>query len=285
MHELAASDAVFVREDANSWRASELSRGPWDPRAQHGGAPCGLLAHIAESAVEGEGWQLARLTVELIRPVPVDSLSSSVNVEAGRTTARVEITLMAQGKPVAKAHALLVRTQAVAPPEETLQRPLAPALSMPAPSDCTAPLRIPGLPDVRSFYYTATESRVAAGDAAAPGPAAAWFRLRVPLVAGAANSPAMRAAAAADRQWPELGVAGGALQLRQRRPLAAACTATRGRMGRPRRRDHHRARRQRLRLQPAARRARALRFRDADAAGLRALARHRVQAATAPAYM
>ncbi len=198
MHELAASDAVFVREDANSWRASELSRGPWDPRAQHGGAPCGLLAHIAESAVEGEGWQLARLTVELIRPVPVDSLSSSVNVEAGRTTARVEITLMAQGKPVAKAHALLVRTQAVVPPEETLQRPLAPALSMPAPSDCTAPLRIPGLPDVRSFYYTATESRVAAGDAAAPGPAAAWFRLRVPLVAGAANSPAMRAAAAAD---------------------------------------------------------------------------------------
>ena len=33
MHELAASDAVFVREDANTWRASELARGPWDPRA------------------------------------------------------------------------------------------------------------------------------------------------------------------------------------------------------------------------------------------------------------
>ncbi|WP_398499789.1 thioesterase family protein [Variovorax sp.] len=198
MHELAATDAVFVREDANTWRASELARGPWDPRAQHGGAPCGLLAHIAESAVEGEGWQLARLTVELIRPVPVDLLLSAVATEAGRTTARVEISLLAQGKPVAKAHALLVRTQPVVPPEEALQRPLAPALSMPAPSDCTAPLRIPGLPDVRSFYYTATESRVAAGDAAAPGPAAAWFRLRVPLVAGAANSPAMRAAAAAD---------------------------------------------------------------------------------------
>ncbi len=36
--ESASSLAVYVR-DGDAWQPSELSRGPWDPRAQHGGAP------------------------------------------------------------------------------------------------------------------------------------------------------------------------------------------------------------------------------------------------------
>jgi hypothetical protein len=59
-------------------------------------------------------------------------------------------------------------------------------------------VRIPGLPEGVSFYSSAVESRVAEGDSARPGPCGAWFRLSVPLVRGVPNSPAMRAAAAAD---------------------------------------------------------------------------------------
>lgn len=195
MHEISPSDAVFTREQHNAWRTGELARGPWDARAQHGGAPCGLLAHLAESAVEGEGWQLARLTVELIRPVPVDVLTSGVTAETGRTTSRVEIVLLSQGKAVAKAHALLVRAQPIVLPDDLVQPATTP---LRPPRDCTAALRIPGLPDVRSFYYTAMEGRVAAGTPEAPGPGAAWLRLTVPLIDGLPNSPAMRAAAAAD---------------------------------------------------------------------------------------
>lgn len=199
MHEINATDAVFTRaqdnNDNNTWHASDLARGPWDARAQHGGAPCGLLAHLAESAVEGEGWQLARLTVELVRPVPLGALDASVAAETGRTTSRVEVVLLAQGKPVAKAHALLIRAQPLVLPDDLVQPRVAP---LRPPGDCTSALRIPGLPDVRSFYYTAMEGRVAAGTPGAPGPGAAWLRLRVPLVAGLPNSPAMRTAAAAD---------------------------------------------------------------------------------------
>jgi hypothetical protein len=200
MHEITPADAVFTRAQDNTWHASELARGPWDARAQHGGAPCGLLAHLAESAVDGEGWQLARLTVELVRPVPLGVLDSSVTAETGRATSRVEIVLQSQGKVVAKAHALLIRAQPLVLPDELVPPRVA---SMPPPSDCTSALRIPGLPDVRSFYYTAMEGRVAAGTPGAPGPGApgpgaAWLRLKVPLIGGQPNSPAMRAVAAAD---------------------------------------------------------------------------------------
>ncbi len=195
MHEIAPGDAVFTRDAHGAWHTGELARGPWDARAQHGGAPCGLLAHLAESAVVGEGWRLARLTVELIRPVPADLLTADVAVETGRSTSRVDLALRSRGKVVAKAHALLMRTQPITLPDGLAQAPTA---SLPTPRACPESLRIPGLPDVRSFYYTAMEGRVAAGTPQAPGPAAAWLRLKLPLVKDQPNSPAMRAAAAAD---------------------------------------------------------------------------------------
>jgi hypothetical protein len=59
-------------------------------------------------------------------------------------------------------------------------------------------LRITGLPDGIHFHTRAVDARVANGDATRPGPAAAWFRLVVPMLHGAPTSPAMRAIAAAD---------------------------------------------------------------------------------------
>lgn len=195
MHDIHPDDCIFIQETGPTWRATELARGPWDSRAQHGGAPCGLLAHLVESAPSETGWQLARLTVELLRPVPIDRLETDVTLETGRASARVEITLRANGKRVARAHGLLVRAGTLALPSDL---PRAAIDRLPPPEDCPRPLRIPGLPEVRSFYYTAMEGRVAGGDPAQPGPAAAWLRLKVPLVAGVATSAAMRIAAAAD---------------------------------------------------------------------------------------
>jgi hypothetical protein len=54
------------------------------------------------------------------------------------------------------------------------------------------------MPSSVSFYSTAMDHRLAQGDPTQPGPAAAWFRLTVPLVNDQPTSPAMRAAAAAD---------------------------------------------------------------------------------------
>ena len=191
----ARPGAVFVR-DGDLWRSSELARGPWDPRAQHGGAPSALMAHVAESAMTEPGWQLARLSVELIKPVPVAPLTTRCNAQPARSTTRLTIDLLAGDTLVARAHALMLREQALTLPEGLPG--LSPPRLLPLPRDCSEPVRIPGLPAGISFHGSAVDTRVAQGDVALPGPAAAWFRLTVPMVSGMPNSPAMRAAAAAD---------------------------------------------------------------------------------------
>ena len=61
--------AVFVR-DGTHFDATELARGPWDPRRQHGGAPAALLVHAFERCSPQPGLRLARVTYEFMRPVP-----------------------------------------------------------------------------------------------------------------------------------------------------------------------------------------------------------------------
>jgi Thioesterase-like superfamily len=189
------SPAVFTR-DGDTWQPGGLARGPWDPRAQHGGAPSALLVHIAESAMSEPGWQLARLSVELVRPVPIAPLTARHSAQSSRSTTRLTIDLLAGETLVARAHALLLRGQALALPAGLPG--WSPATLTPLPQDCRDPVRIPGLPDGEYFHCMAIESRVAQGDISRSGPAAAWFRLIVPMVRGVPTSPAMRVAAAAD---------------------------------------------------------------------------------------
>ena len=193
--EASLPTAVFAQDGA-VWLPSVLSRGPWDARAQHGGAPSALLAHLAESALPEPGWQLTRLSIELIKPVPVAPLTVRLETHPGRSTTRMTIGLYAEDVLVARAHALLLRGQTLALPAELPG--WSPAQLLPQPSDCPTLVRIPGLPSGTSFHQSALEGRVAQGDLTQPGPAAAWFRLTVPMVQGQTTSPAMRVAAAAD---------------------------------------------------------------------------------------
>jgi len=42
------AEAMFVQTGEDEFVATEIARGPWDPNAQHGGAPASLLAHSFE---------------------------------------------------------------------------------------------------------------------------------------------------------------------------------------------------------------------------------------------
>ncbi|TWG88682.1 thioesterase superfamily protein [Cupriavidus gilardii J11] len=187
------SEASVFTVDGDAVVPTGLARGPWHPGAQHGGAPGGLLAAMADRAMAGEpGWTLVRLTLEFLRPVPVAPLRAIVEPQPGGSVRRVAVGLFHDDVPVVRGVALFMRerelglTASAMPP------------TLPSPAQCRDPIRIPGMAEQTSFHYTAMESRVASGDVGAPGPAAAWFRLAVPLVEGWPQSAAARAVAAAD---------------------------------------------------------------------------------------
>ena len=83
-----AEQVLFHLDGADRWVPTEYARGPWDPRACHGGPVSALLARAVERADPDApvDWQVARLTIELTRPVPVGRpLTLTTTIErAGR---------------------------------------------------------------------------------------------------------------------------------------------------------------------------------------------------------
>lgn len=169
-----------------------LTRGPWSSTHQHGGPPSAVMARAIEHAAGEPGsLQLTRFTVDFIRPVPMEPLTVSVErVRDGRRARGYVAVLSAGEQAVARATALVVRAEPVAPPPVPSQEPL-----LPLPGEA-APFQFPFFRDPVG-YHTAVETRMARGTFGS-GRAAAWMRLRVPLVLGEAPSPAQRVLVVAD---------------------------------------------------------------------------------------
>jgi hypothetical protein len=184
--------SAFYEVDGELATPNELTRGPWDPGFQHGGAPAALAARQVER-VGSDGMATARLTVEFLAPVPIEPLKIASRVpRAGRRVELVEVELEAAGRTVARATALRMRAdgQPVPAVGDDSERP-------PGPEEATR--AEVNLPVSRPWFgEDGVEVRFAAGTYVEPGPSVAWFRLRVPVVAGEEPSPVQRAACAAD---------------------------------------------------------------------------------------
>ena len=184
-------DALF-HLDGGLAVPTELTRGPWSVHAQHGGAAAALLARFLERHDPGPASFVVRLTVELLRPVPLMPLEVRVRaLRPGKKVYWVEGSLLADGVEVARATALRLR-------EVNLD------LSEAVPG-AVAPMRPPGevsrFPRLRHDelgFLEAIEASWVGGVPGGVGPVAAWLRLVVPVIAGEEPSPLQRVAAAAD---------------------------------------------------------------------------------------
>jgi hypothetical protein len=190
------SNAVFHVE-GDTVLPTALARGPWTPDAQHGGAPAALLSRAVERFDGGEQMVVVRVTVELLRPVPIAPLRLATRLaRPGKKVQLVEASLVVaeSGVEVARATGLRMRRAEVPLPEGTM-----PTGAPPGPADGIES-RPPWADRVayEAFHTGAIEMRFVRGSFAEPGPATAWLRLRVPLVAGESTSALSRVAAAAD---------------------------------------------------------------------------------------
>ena len=185
-------DSFFVPLDdtGDRWLATVHTTGPWDARFQHGGPPSALLGRALERQDARDDTMVARVTVELLGPVPVAELALRSRVSRpGRSVELVEAALSAGGRDVARASAWRVRRTSADPvPDRHPAPPPLPGESAPL----TRGAWVGG-------YLDAVEWRTVRGDGfVEPGPGAAWTRLRHPLVADEPTSPLQRVLAVAD---------------------------------------------------------------------------------------
>jgi hypothetical protein len=190
---VSPGDAFFVPDGDGGFTATEHGRGPWSPRHLHAGPPSALLARAIEDAVAGDAVVVTRLTVDLFAPVPLGRVDVTTStLRAGRTVRRLEATLTAGDRVVARASALATRRQAVTFPPvrpEPLERPL--------PPERGEPFAFPVFHGEAAGYQTAVDAQRVRGGVG-ENPTTVWIRAKVPLVLGETTSPLQRVMLAAD---------------------------------------------------------------------------------------
>ena len=180
-------DALY-HPDGDAFAPTALTIGPWDAGLQHGGPPSALLARALATHDGAPELRLRRVTVELLRPIPLVPVQVAVTAlrqgrEAWWLTAR--LTEADTDRLLAVAHGLRVRHVPVAlPPAHTPPRP-APA----APE--TLSRRTFDFFPTEVAFHRAIDVRIAAGTWPR-GPVTAWLRPTVPLLPDEAWQPAAR---------------------------------------------------------------------------------------------
>ncbi len=185
---------AFYERAGDRFVATELTRGPWDPGAQHAGPPAALLGREIERLPDAAEFQVGRVTCEILRSVPIAPLAVSARVvRPGRRVQLVEAELRDEsGEPLMRASAWRIRTAAVEMPPEA-------AVVPPPPPGPEQGSEVEFFPTGQELgYHTAMECRFVEGAFVEPGPAVVWLRMRQPLVAGEQPSPLQRVLVAAD---------------------------------------------------------------------------------------
>jgi Thioesterase-like superfamily len=188
--------------------------GPWSADAQHGGPPSALAARAIELHQADPRQRLARVCVDILRPIPIGKVSLKTRtVRPGRRVALVEAVMEADGQEVLHASGWRIERQPDDVPEVrdgVLAEPVLSAGDGRPPEIFASQNR--GYLSMIEWRFKAVEfgdqpspGTELAGPAARPGPTgleaqlrAAWARPRIPLLAGEEPSPMTRTLLVAD---------------------------------------------------------------------------------------
>ena len=190
---MVAPEAVYER-DGDLLVATELTRGPWDPGAQHAGPPAALLGRAIEGLEDAAEFHVGRLSFDILRSVPIAPLRASARVlRPGRRVQLVEAELSdTEGEVLMRATAWRLRTAAVEVPAEV-------AAIDPPPAGPAEGAERDFFPTGQKLgYHSAMEVRFVSGGFVELGPATVWLRMRHPLLAGEEASPLQRTLVVAD---------------------------------------------------------------------------------------
>jgi Thioesterase-like superfamily len=187
-------ESIFTPCAEGRYEPTEHARGPWDPRALHGGAPAALITAAFERMEPGSQLPIARLGFEFLKPLPFAPLELSTRmVRAGKRVQELAAELRAGDQLICRASAL--RVQAV--PADLPAFSPSPQVALPRPEQGQVVDFALNPEAGTSFASTGMEMRWF-GDPWALGPGRVWMRLRHPLLPGEPLTPLTRLTATAD---------------------------------------------------------------------------------------
>lgn len=215
------ADSIFVPSADGTFEPTEHARGPWDPRALHGGAPAALIARTFERMQPGAELPIARLGVEFLKPIPFAPLEIRTDViRNGRRVQELTAELWVRsgdgasggdtpapsggGAPgeelIGRASALRIQAvpEGLPDPDERLAQPgPEPVRALPGPEQGKVVKFALNELDTTSLATTGMEMSWLS-DPWALGPGQVWMRLRQPIVPGEEASSLVRLVATAD---------------------------------------------------------------------------------------
>ena len=169
--------AYYLPRGNGRYEPTRASESPWDRRAQHGGPPAALLAHVIDQTIEAP-MRLARLSVDMLGPIPRREVHVEVSTaKPGRRVRLTEARMRVDGRVAVTARAWHIAT-GDRPPAKRADRTTPP----PLPPRQTPQHFYPGLDDWG--YGRSIEWRFTRGSLDTLGPADVWARVRLPLVDG-----------------------------------------------------------------------------------------------------
>jgi hypothetical protein len=192
--------AVYLPTDRpDTFESTELANAGWYEEGQHGGAITALITGQAEKVPTLTPMEVARVSVELFRVIPLVQLTLATSVvREGKRVQTVQVSVTDPSGTllsIATVQRLRVADRPVPDGARAPSTPLAP------PED-SRPIDIRrwghGDEDRRMFHRNAIDVRQIHGEFDEPGPGAIWARLVVPVVAGETPTQAQRAVLVAD---------------------------------------------------------------------------------------
>ena len=191
----AEPTAIYLPLGEGRYLPTQLARGPWSASHQHGGAPAGLIVREMEQVETFQPMRLARVTYDLLGPVPIAELEVKTEVlRPGKRVQWVGATMSCEGKPIVRAVGFFVRVEEGATPVQDM-------LDLTGPTPDASRDAMTMLDQLETMFAGhAVEIRISSDKEQwiDPGAGSAWFRLKVPLVEGEEPSPQQRACSAAD---------------------------------------------------------------------------------------
>ncbi|MBW2244400.1 MAG: thioesterase family protein [Deltaproteobacteria bacterium] len=183
-------DAVY-RRDGDLYVPTQWAGGPWSTQTQHGGPVNALLASAMVEAAEETGFEPARITIDLLGPVPMKPLRlERTYARRGRRHAVVLATLLDDDRAVARATGVLFRpNEGLEASWEHEDAPLPPPDGL----ESTPLMHKAYQKHAPPGFHWSLEVRIV------PGPlAAAWIRTPLELIEGERMQPILHAAAVSD---------------------------------------------------------------------------------------